>query len=186
MVKYRTELFDARTVETLGERLRAILQAVARAPRGRISQIETVLSAERARLLGAWLPVAARPQDAPDTVHRAFEAQAARTPHATALKSGADHLTYRELDARADALAHRLTALGVGAETPVGILMRRSPEVVVAMLAVLKAGGAYVPLHTSYPAARIERILDNAGFARCCWSTRSSGRSSRAAPVPSS
>ncbi|MFI1170062.1 amino acid adenylation domain-containing protein [Streptomyces melanogenes] len=163
VVKYRTELFDARTVESLGERLRALLQAVARAPRGRISQLETVLPAERARLLGAWLPVAPRPEDAPDTVHRAFEAQAARTPHATALKSGAAHLTYRELDARADALAHRLTALGVGAETLVGILMRRSPDVVVAMLAVLKAGGAYVPLHTSYPAARIARILDNAG-----------------------
>ncbi|WP_188273243.1 non-ribosomal peptide synthetase, partial [Streptomyces sp. CBMA152] len=163
VVKYRTELFDARTVETLGERLRTILASVARAPRGRISQLETVLPAERARLLGDWLPTAARPQDAPDTVHRAFQAQAARTPHATALKYGATHLTYRELDARADALAHRLTALGVGAETPVGILMHRSPEVVVAMLAVLKAGGAYVPLHTSYPAARMRRILDDTG-----------------------
>ncbi|PKV83178.1 non-ribosomal peptide synthetase [Streptomyces sp. TLI_146] len=163
VVKYRTELFDARTVEALGERLRAILTAMARAPRGRISQLETVLPAERARLLGEWLPAAPRPHDAPDTVHRAFEAQASRTPHATALTFGTTHLTYRELDARADALAHRLTALGVRAETPVALLMRRSPDVVVAMLAVLKAGGAYVPLHTGYPEARMRRILTDTG-----------------------
>ncbi|MGA4837499.1 amino acid adenylation domain-containing protein [Streptomyces sp. G45] len=163
VVKYRTELFDARTVEALGERLRAVLTSAARAPRDRISRLDAVLPTERARLLGEWLPTAPHRPDAPDTVHGAFAAQAARTPHALALKSGATRLTYRELDARADAVARRLTALGVGAETPVGILMRRSPDVVVAMLAVLKAGGAYVPLHTGYPAARRQRILDTTG-----------------------
>ncbi|WP_399094988.1 amino acid adenylation domain-containing protein [Streptomyces sp. BBFR2] len=161
VIKYRTDLFDHDTVDTLGRRLRSVLaQAVAR-PRGRVSELDTLLPQERGRLLdGPGSP--AEPSAHPG-VHRAFEAQAARTPEAVALRSGPVEVTYRELNDRADRLAHRLTALGVGPEHPVAVLMPRSPEVVVALLAVLKTGGAYVPLHHSSPAARTQRILDDTG-----------------------
>ncbi|MFD5824425.1 amino acid adenylation domain-containing protein [Lentzea sp. NPDC060358] len=161
VIKYRTDLFDRDTVDTLGRRLRSVLaQAVGR-PRGRVSELDALLPQERDRLLGD--PVSPGEPSAHQGVHRAFEAQAARTPEAVALKSGAVEVTYRELNARADRLAHRLAALGVGPEHPVAVLMPRSPEVVVALLAVLKAGGAYVPLHHDSPAARTQRILDDTG-----------------------
>ncbi|HEU0079364.1 MAG TPA: non-ribosomal peptide synthetase [Longimicrobiaceae bacterium] len=92
-------------------------------------------------------------------VHRAFGAQARRTPGAVAVEAGGVPVSYAELDARADALAARLAGLGVGPETRVGICMERSAEMVVALLAVLRAGGAYVPLDPSYPAERLAYML---------------------------
>ncbi len=92
-------------------------------------------------------------------VHRAFEAQARRTPGAAAVEAGGVPLSYAALDAGADALAARLAGLGVGPETRVGVCMERSAEMVVALLAVLKAGGAYVPLDPAYPAERLAYML---------------------------
>ncbi|MEU6297799.1 amino acid adenylation domain-containing protein, partial [Streptomyces erythrochromogenes] len=161
VAKYRTELFDEATVRALVERLREVLAAVVRAPRGRVSALEVLLPRERQRLLADWQPPAA--PRAGTAVHLEFARRAALHPATVALVSGPDAITYGELDRRADRLAHRLAGLGVTAETPVGVLMGRSPEVVVAMLAVLKAGGAYLPLHSGQPAARTRRILDAAG-----------------------
>ncbi|MEV0275692.1 non-ribosomal peptide synthetase [Streptomyces sp. NPDC050610] len=90
----------------------------------------------------------------PSTIHGLFAEQAACCPDAVAVEDGERALTYAELDARADRLAHRLLSLGVGAESRVAILQRRSPALVVSLLAILKAGAAYVPLHTGYPPAR--------------------------------
>lgn len=90
-----------------------------------------------------------------------FERRAATTPDAVAVAAGDTTLTYRELNARANALAHRLTALGVRAETPVAMLLERSPDVVVATLAVVKSGGAYVPLHAGYPPERMALVLQD-------------------------
>ncbi|HEV2735717.1 MAG TPA: amino acid adenylation domain-containing protein, partial [Longimicrobiaceae bacterium] len=92
-------------------------------------------------------------------VHRAFEAQARRTPGAAAVECGGAPLSYAALDARADALAARLAGLGVGPDTRVGVCMERSAEMVVALLAVLKAGGAYVPLDPAYPAERLAYMV---------------------------
>jgi amino acid adenylation domain-containing protein len=94
-----------------------------------------------------------------------FTAQARRTPDAVAVVAGDVVLTYRELDARADVLAARLRALGVRAESMVGVLQERSADLVVSLLAVLKAGGVYVPLHAGYPAARMRMILEDVGAA---------------------
>jgi amino acid adenylation domain-containing protein len=94
-------------------------------------------------------------------VHRLFEAQVRRAPEATALIFGEQHLTYRELNERANRLARHLHAKGVRNETPVGVCLRRSPDVIVAMLAVVKAGGAYVPLDPDYPRARIALMLED-------------------------
>ncbi|HEY0173191.1 MAG TPA: amino acid adenylation domain-containing protein, partial [Pyrinomonadaceae bacterium] len=101
------------------------------------------------------------PRDA--CVHELFEARAARAPEATAVTSGDARLTYGELNASANRLARRLRALGVGAESRVGVLMERSPEMLTAFLAVLKAGGAYVPLDLAYPKPRLRFMLEDAG-----------------------
>jgi amino acid adenylation domain-containing protein len=93
----------------------------------------------------------------------AFAAQARRTPDAVAVSSGDVRLTYRELDERANRLAHRLLGLGAGPETPVAVLLERSPHVAVALLAVLKSGGCYLPLHSAYPAERMQWIMDQSG-----------------------
>ena len=95
--------------------------------------------------------------------HHLIEAQSARTPEAVAVVFGDRLLTYRELDARANRLAHRLRSLGVGPEILVGICLERSPEMVVGLLGVLKAGGAYVPLDPAFPPGRIAMMLDDAG-----------------------
>ncbi|MYV72303.1 AMP-binding protein, partial [Streptomyces sp. SID2131] len=87
-----------------------------------------------------------------------------RTPDAVAVRCGATAYDYATLDARSDALARRLVGLGVTAETPVGLLMERSAELVVAILAVLKAGGAYVPLRQGDPADRLRQVADLAGI----------------------
>src|SRR5580704_10167799 len=91
-----------------------------------------------------------------------FEAQAARTPEAVAVVCGAESLSYAELNARANALAHHLIGRGVGPEALVGICLERSLEMVVALLATLKAGAAYLPLDPDYPATRLAHMLADA------------------------
>ena len=94
-------------------------------------------------------------------IHELFEAQAARTPGAVAVVFGDQQLTFRELDARANQLAHHLVRLGVVPEARVGILLERGMETVVAALAVLKAGGCCVPVDTTYPPERMALMLDD-------------------------
>src|SRR6185295_10400898 len=100
------------------------------------------------------------PQDM--LLHEFFAAQARRTPEATALIAGSERLSYRELDTRAERMARRLRALGVGAETRVGIFLHRTAWLPISLLGVLKAGGAYVPLDPAYPRERLEAILADA------------------------
>ncbi|RST53042.1 non-ribosomal peptide synthetase [Variovorax sp. MHTC-1] len=116
--------------------------------------------AERARILGH----AARPCIAPrtDTLHRLFEAQAERDPDAVALVCGEERLSYSELDARADRLAHRLRARGAGIEQVIGVHLGRSVHAIAAMLAVMKTGAAYAPLDPAYPAERIALMVADA------------------------
>src|ERR1700674_5625314 len=94
-------------------------------------------------------------------VHELFEAQTARTPEAVAVVFQDRQLTYRELNARANQLAHYLRGLGVGPETLVGLYVERSLEMVVGLLGILKAGGAYVPLDPTYPRERLVFMLDD-------------------------
>ncbi|MEO6808700.1 MAG: AMP-binding protein, partial [Isosphaeraceae bacterium] len=95
------------------------------------------------------------------TVHRLFEAQAARSPSALAVTGAGRCLTYGQLNARANRLAHRLRALGVGPEVMVGLCGGRTPEMLAGLLGVLKAGAAYVPLDPSYPRERLAYMLDD-------------------------
>ncbi|HEX7241330.1 MAG TPA: amino acid adenylation domain-containing protein, partial [Longimicrobiaceae bacterium] len=100
---------------------------------------------------------------APDLVHTLFEAQAALRPDAVALVCGSERVTFAELNARANRLAHALRGMGVGPEAPVAVFLPRTPELAVALLAVLKAGGAYVPLDPAYPPARTAFVLEDTG-----------------------
>ncbi|MDB4951422.1 MAG: putative non ribosomal peptide synthetase protein, partial [Gemmatimonadetes bacterium] len=164
-ITYATSLFDRETVERWTGYLRRVLREMA-ADEGRPVERLALLSAdERSRVLEEWNGTDA-PYPADACVHELFERQVERTPRATALVAeGRAPLTYAELNARANRLAHHLHALGVGPDVRVGLCVERSPEMVVGVLAVLKAGGAYVPLDPEYPAERLEYMLADAAPA---------------------
>ncbi len=161
VLAYRPALFDAATIVRLAGHLEVVLEAMVADPQRRLSELSLVRGAERAQVLEGWNATAA---DFPaGTVHELFHAQAERTPASVAVVTGGESLTYAELDARVNRLAHHLRALGVGPEVPVGILLERSPEALVAMLAAHAAGGAYVPLDPAYPDERLRFMAADSG-----------------------
>jgi amino acid adenylation domain-containing protein len=157
-LNYSTDLFDRGTIDRMLGHLARVLEQVAADADVRLSRLALAGPEERARVVVEWNRTEAEfPRDA--AIHALFEAQAARTPDAVALVWGAEELTYRELDARANRLAHHLAGLGVGPESRVGVRVERSIANVVATLAVLKAGGCCVPVDTTYPAERMALML---------------------------
>ena len=160
--EYNTDLFDASTIHRMNEQYIELLEAIVKNPDARISQIALLTDAERDQLLVTWNDTKA---DYPtnQSVQDLFEAQVARTPDIAAASFGQASLSYRELNARANQLAHYLRKMGVGPDVPVGICIERSLEMVVGVLGILKAGGAYVPLDPSYPKERVTFMLENAG-----------------------
>jgi amino acid adenylation domain-containing protein/thioester reductase-like protein len=165
MLDYALDLFGAETAERITRQFATLAAAVARNPELPIHDAPLLAPEERARLTGDWAGAdGAYPLDVP--IHRRIEAQAARTPDAPALMLGDDALTYGEMDARANRLAHRLLALGLAPEERVGIVADRSMEAVVSLLAVLKAGGAYVPIDPASPAVRAGAMVRDAGIRR--------------------
>ncbi|MEU3997680.1 amino acid adenylation domain-containing protein [Streptomyces fungicidicus] len=161
-VEYATDLFDAGTVRTLVDRLVRLLEQVADDPRRRLGDLD-LLTAEERRGLVAETTDAEASEASEATLPELFAVQAARTPAATAVTAGGVELSYAELDARAAGLARGLVARGVGPESVVGVLLGRSVDVVVAVLAVAKAGGAYLPVDPDYPADRVAFVLSDAG-----------------------
>ena len=151
--------YPSAAVERMLELARTYLAAMADHPDACLGALPSVREAERRRV-AAWNDTD-RPYDLHTPLHARVEAQARRTPQAVAVASEGETLTYAELDARANRLARRLRALGVGVETRVGVAMERGPELVVSLLAVLKAGGAYVPIDPGYPAERIAYMLED-------------------------
>ena len=159
-VEYRTDLFDRATVERILGHVQTLLAAAADAPGVPISQLALLTRDERAEL-DRW-----NATDAPvpaDTVHGIFSARARRAPSRIAVVSGDARLTYGELEAGANRLAHRLRALGVGAGSTVGLCFERGTDAIVGMLGILKAGGAYVPLLPDLPPARLATLLAGSG-----------------------
>ena len=159
---YSTDLFERGTIERMLAHLRRVLEQVAADADVRLSELRLADEAEHRRVVETWNGTAA-PYPAGSCIHQLFEAQAARTPDAIAVTFGADALTYRELDARANRLAHHLRRRGVGPEVRVGICLERSPELMVCILGVMKAGGAYVPVDPAHPAERIGYVMADAG-----------------------
>ena len=159
--EYSTDLFDRDRMDRLLEHLHVILESVADHPAQLVSEIPILTKAERRQILVEWNRTErTHPQD--PCIHHLIEAQARRTPEATAVKFAGRPLSYRALDTRADQLALHLRSLGVGPDVLVGLCVERSLEMIVAMLGILKAGGAYVPLDPQYPKERIEFILQDA------------------------
>ncbi|MFE3559508.1 amino acid adenylation domain-containing protein, partial [Streptomyces sp. NPDC059193] len=157
-IDFATDLFDRETVESVAARFGRLLTAMTARPDGRIGRADLLAEGERAALLGGHRPL---PSQLP-LVPAAFEAQAAATPDDTALVFGETRLTYAELDARANRLAHGLRAAGIGAEDVVALALRRSADTVVSQLAVLKAGAAFLPLDAEYPPERTAHMLADA------------------------
>ncbi|WP_437505503.1 amino acid adenylation domain-containing protein [Sorangium sp. So ce1099] len=160
--EYNTDLFDRATARRMARHLVAILEGFAAAPEARLADLAMMDAGEREETLVAWNDTeVAYPDER--RVHELFEAQAERTPDAAAVLFDERRLSYRELNARANQLAHALRRRGVGPDVLVAIAAERSVEMVVALLGVLKAGGAYVPIDPDYPAERIAYMLDDAG-----------------------
>jgi amino acid adenylation domain-containing protein len=161
---YPTALFDAGTVDRHLSYLRTVLQAMVADERRAVECLPMLPAAERHDVVEGWNATAA---DFPAhlTVHEMFEAQARRTPHAPAVVQEGVTLTYAELNAHANRLAHHLRSLGVGPDTRVAVCMERSPQMLVGLMAVLKAGGAYVPMDPAYPLERLRYMLEDAAPA---------------------
>ncbi|MCW6008206.1 amino acid adenylation domain-containing protein, partial [Micromonospora sp. CPCC 205371] len=156
-ILYRTDLFDAATIESLAARLIALLEAVTADPDRPLGGIDLLTRTESEQVLGAWS--AGDPAEPPATVPALFAAQVARTPDRPAVAYERVQYSYRELDQRANRLARHLVELGVGPEDAVALALPRSPELVVATLAVLKAGAAFVPVDPDYPPDRTAYML---------------------------
>ncbi|MFJ2960677.1 condensation domain-containing protein, partial [Streptomyces sp. NPDC087270] len=159
-IVFATDLFDLSTAEAIAQRLLRVLEAVADDPAQPVGRIGILGDQERRRVLVEWNDTAC---EAPvGTVPELFTAQAARTPTAPALRAEDRELTYAEVEARSNVLARRLVDRGVAPEARVAVLMERSAELVVVLLAVLKAGGAYVPLDLRAPAERMRVLMAEA------------------------
>ncbi|HEV3050200.1 MAG TPA: amino acid adenylation domain-containing protein, partial [Longimicrobium sp.] len=163
-VQAEAEVGAERVCAFMHAALAGLVQALEEAPEQPLRNIAVLPETERRQVLEAWNQTEAE-YPAGACIHEMFEAQVARTPDAVAVTFEQASLTYRELNARANRLAHHLVRLGVGPEVRVGVLMERSLEMVVSLLAVLKAGGAYVPLDPAYPAERLALMLTDSATA---------------------
>ncbi|HEY2699563.1 MAG TPA: amino acid adenylation domain-containing protein [Pseudonocardiaceae bacterium] len=161
LFRYDAGVFDAATVARLGEHLRALFAGIAVDPDRRLRELPVMSATERATILGQWSGTVV-PEAIENRVHELVAKHARRHPDAVAVSHAGDRLTFAELDARANQLAHRLVTLGVGPDVPVGVGLPRGVELAVAALAVLKAGGAYLPLDPDYPADRLAAMLAQA------------------------
>ena len=159
-ISYDTDLFEARTIQRMGEHYAALLEAISRDPDQSIHAMPMLTERERNQILYEWNDTRV---EVPETcAHRLFEQQVARCPDAPALLFEGRTLSYRELNDRANQMANYLRNRGVGPEVLVGVCLERSPELVIALLGVWKAGGAYVPMDARNPAERLSYMLKDA------------------------
>ncbi|MET3210040.1 UNVERIFIED_CONTAM: iturin family lipopeptide synthetase A [Paenibacillus sp. PvR008] len=163
-LEYGTKLFKPETIRRLAEHFVRILETVTQDVEVRLADI-TIISAEEKQLLLTGFNDTVVPFPYNETLHGQFEKQVIQTPDHIALVFGNQRLTYRELNERANSLARVLQAQGVVPDKLVGLMVQRSAEMIIGLLAVLKAGGAYVPIDPEYPSARIEYMLSDSEAA---------------------
>ncbi|MFY0562651.1 amino acid adenylation domain-containing protein [Archangium lansingense] len=173
-VEYSTDLFDEATVRRMLAHYERVLRGAATPDMG-IADLPLLDAEERARVLGEWSR-GPEPGQEETTLPALVEAQARRTPDAVAVSAGDESLTYRELDRRANQLAHHLRRLGVGPESVVGLCAERSLELAVGMLGISKAGGAYLPLDPAYPEDRLAFMLKDSRVSVLVAQERVAGR----------
>jgi len=171
-VEYNTDLFERETIERIMGHYERALSALVADVEQPVSDWTLLSDAEQQQLLVEWNATSVYPRDY--CIHELFAEQAKRTPHAVALLHGEQRISYSELNERANQLAHYLLSLGLTAEARVGLLLPRSPELVIAMLGVLKAGMTYLPLDAAYPAERLRFMVEDGDVPLCsvtnsCW-----------------
>ncbi|MBR0820275.1 non-ribosomal peptide synthetase [Bradyrhizobium liaoningense] len=158
-LEYSTDLFDASTIARLASHFRTLLRSASANPDAKLSRLQLLSDAEQQQILVEWNDtLAAVPQSC---VHELFEQWASQIPDALAVAEGEKTLSYGDLNRRANRLAHRLHALGVGPGKLVCLCVERGTSMVVGLLAILKAGGAYVPLDPGYPPDRLATMLED-------------------------
>ncbi|HEY9832541.1 MAG TPA: amino acid adenylation domain-containing protein [Stenomitos sp.] len=166
--EYSTDIFDEVTIARMAGHFQILLEGIVANPAQRLSELPLLTEAERHQLLIEWNDTNSEyPQD--QCIHQLFEAQVERTPDAVAVVFDNESLTYRQLNERANQLAHYLQQLGVGAEVLVGICLERSSsgtasltlQMLIGLLGILKAGGAYIPLDPAYPPDRLAFMLED-------------------------
>ncbi|MGV6397791.1 amino acid adenylation domain-containing protein, partial [Pseudomonas caspiana] len=157
---YASDLFEPETIQRMARHWLNLLQAIVRDPQQCVGELSMLDASEYQTLIHEWNNNAF---DCPNSqcIHELIAGQVAARPDELALIDGEQHLSYQQLDSRANQLAHKLIELGIGPEVRVGVAMARSSELIVALLAVLKAGGAYVPLDPQYPAERVAYMLED-------------------------
>ncbi len=162
-VTYNPDLFDDSAITRMVGNWKTLLTGAAAEPGKHIAELPVLTDAEQNQIVVEWNDTRVNyPKYL--CLPALFEAQVERTPDATAVVCEEERLSYRELNARANQLAHHLCKLGVGAEVLVGICMERSVEMMVALLGILKAGGAYVPLDPAYPEERLAFMIKDSGL----------------------
>ncbi|WP_035060990.1 non-ribosomal peptide synthetase [Andreprevotia chitinilytica] len=161
LFEYNTDLFDAVTIARMAGHFTTLLEQIVAAPEQRVADLGLLSAAESRQLLVDWNDTAVT-YPTEQAIHQLFEQHATQTPNQIALVFECTQLSYGELDARANQLAHYLRSQGVGPDTLVGLCLERSLDLVIGLLAVLKAGGAYLPLDPDYPAERLAYMLADA------------------------
>ena len=159
-VEYSTDLFEAPTIQRLCGHYRTLLEAVAHDPDQSIATLSMLTEQERRQILYEWNNTRTEYPEA--CVHELFEQQVALHPDAIALVFEGQQLSYREVNQRANQLAHYLRKQGIEPEMLVGVCMERCPELLIGLLGIWKAGGAYVPLDPAYPAERLSFMVQDA------------------------
>jgi amino acid adenylation domain-containing protein len=182
VLAYRAGLWEPATAARMAEHLRTLLEGIAADPDRPVAELPLMRGDERAQVLEGWNDTA-RDYPAGETVCGLLAAQTRRTPGAPALAFRGATLTYAELDRGSGRLASHLRGLGVGPETRVGVCLARTPELVVALLAVLRAGGAYVPLDPAYPRERLGWMLEDAGVSLVLTTTALAGALPEGTPL---
>ncbi|MDI6105989.1 amino acid adenylation domain-containing protein, partial [Actinoplanes sp. NEAU-A12] len=163
MLTYAAELFDTDRIDRLGRHLERLLRSASAQPDARISRLPVLGADEHDVVVRRWNATAADYRLDDVCLHELVERRAAARPDAPALRFAGETTTYRQLNERANRLGGYLRRLGAGPETIVGVLLERSPDLPVAVLAILKAGAAYVPLDPDHPADRLAYLADDAG-----------------------
>ncbi|NES81670.1 MAG: amino acid adenylation domain-containing protein [Moorea sp. SIO2B7] len=159
--EYNANLFDQATIERMAKNFQIFVEGITGDPEQTIAKLPILSAGEQQQLLVEWNQTQT---DYPRhvCVHQLFEAIVQKTPDAVALRFAELALTYQELNQKANQLAHYLLCLGVSRDVPVGICLKRSFSMVIALLAILKAGGAYVPLDPGYPQKRLAYMMKTA------------------------
>ncbi|MFI9254336.1 amino acid adenylation domain-containing protein [Streptomyces sp. NPDC053069] len=160
--QYRPDIFTPDEADEILHRFVRVLEQLAAAPDVLLGRLDALSGDEHSRLVEDWSGTGDVRSPSGESATGVFEARADRAPDKTAVLSGAEEVTYAELNARANRLARLLVEHGIGPERTVALMLPRSPEVVVAVLAVLKAGAAYLPVDPAYPVDRISYMLADA------------------------